>query len=323
MFAYEDGLLLTRPRLWVDVRRRQRRAFVSHAHADHMARHEMAFCTTETAHLYRTRLGPRPVREMRYGSAIELAGVRLTALPAGHCLGSAMLLAEQDGRSLLYTGDFKLGPSLTAAPAQPVKADWLVMESTFGRPEYRLPPRSEVVEQLLHTVHDALDAGRTPVVHAYALGKSQEVTKILTANGVPVLQHPHAWRISRVYEACGCELGSGAADVAEYHRAPLAGHAVVTLPRSMKNHRLPGLGPVVSIAVTGWAAAPGAAKRLGVDVALPLSDHADYTELIRLVELVEPQVVYCTHGPAGFVDRLRSLGHDARPLAPEPQGRLF
>lgn len=323
MFAYEDGLLLTRPRLWVDVRRRQPRAFVSHAHADHMARHQLAFCTPETGRLYQARLGRRPVREMRYGEPIDLAGVRLTALPAGHCLGSAMLLAEDSGRSLLYTGDFKLGESLTSVAADPPRADWLIMETTFGRPEYRLPPRDQTVALLIATVRAALDEGATPVVHAYAMGKSQEVTKTLTAHGVPVLQHPEVWRISRVYEACGVALGSDAADVARYEGAPLAGHAVVTLPRTMKHHRLPGLGPVRSIAVTGWAAAPGAAQRLGVDVALPLSDHADYDQLLELVERVAPQTIFCTHGPPGFVERLRERGLDARPLAPDRQGRLF
>lgn len=323
MFAYQDGLLLTRARLWVDVRRRQARSFVSHAHADHMARHEMALCTPETARLYQARMGRRPVREMRLGEAIEYGGLRLTALGAGHCLGSAMLLADDGERSLLYTGDFKLGSSATAAPCEPRHADWLVMESTFGRPDYRLPPRIEVVEQLLEAVHAALAEGRTPVIHAYALGKSQEVTKLLTQHGVPVLQHPVVWEMSRVYESCGVTLSTGDADVARYEGRPLAGHAVVTLPKGMKNHRVAGLGAVTSIAVTGWAASPDARYRLGVDVALPLSDHADFDELIAMVERVEPSRVLCTHGPRSFVDELRLRGWNAEPLAPERQGRLF
>jgi hypothetical protein len=154
------------------------------------------------------------------------------------------------------------------------------MESTFGRPNYRLPPRSEVIEQLLEAVHGAFAEGRTPVIHAYALGKSQEVTKLLTRHGVPVMQHPVVWKISRVYEACGMTLATGDADVSCYEirngARPLAGHAVVTLPTGMKTYRLPGLGAVTSIAVTGWAAAPDARYRLGVDHAIPLSDHADF-----------------------------------------------
>lgn len=288
-----------------------------------MARHELALCTPETGQLYQARLGRRPVKEMLLGEPLDFGGLRLTALGAGHCLGSAMLLAEDGDESLLYTGDFKLGESLTAAPPEPRHADWLVMESTFGRPEYRLPPRAETIERLLEVVHAAFAEGRTPVIHAYALGKSQEVTKILTTDGVPVLQHPRVWAMSQVYEACGVELATGEADVAQYSGRPLAGHAVVTLPKSMKDHRVANLGPVTSIAVTGWAAGSSAPYRLNVDHALPLSDHADFTELLEMVERVEPKRVYCTHGPREFVDELRSRGHDAVPLERDAQARLF
>ncbi|MEM6799205.1 MAG: MBL fold metallo-hydrolase [Planctomycetota bacterium] len=297
VFHYEDGLMLTGPRLAVDFRRRQPRGFVSHAHMDHMARHELALATPATAALYRHRLGPRlRVREMPFGEAIEFGGAKLTALPAGHCLGSAMLLAEQGGERLLYTGDFKLGDSLTAAPADPPRADLLVMESTFGRPHYRMPPRQNVVEELVQLVRQTLADGRTPVIHAYALGKAQEVTKTLTTAGIPVLQHPEIYAISRVYAECGMELATGDATVGEYPAGldagrALAGHAVVTLPRSMKRFRLAGLGakpqgPCVSIAVTGWAIDPGTRRRLAVDHALPLSDHADFDHLVVLVHRV-------------------------------------
>jgi Cft2 family RNA processing exonuclease len=320
VFHYNAGLFLTLAQLAVDVRRRQPRCFVSHAHADHIARHELAFATPATARLYRHRLGANHrVREMPYGAPIDLGGMRLTALPAGHCLGSAMLFAENDGGSLLYTGDFKLGPSATAEPAEPPHADVLIMECTFGRPQYRLPPRDEVISRLLELVFDALAVGRTPVIHAYPLGKSQEVTRLLTDHGVPVLQHPVIYAISRVYRDCGVELG----DCTMFGGRPLVGHAVVTLPRGARDFRLPGLGRTVSIAVTGWAADSGAKYRLGVDHALPLSDHADYDQLFETVRRVAPREVYCTHGPADFADRLRAHGFNAYPLHPPAQRRLF
>src|SRR5262245_25764623 len=118
MFHYDSGLFLTLAQLGVDVRRRQPRCFVSHAHTDHIARHELALATPGTARLYRHRLGDRHrVLEMPYREPIEFGGLRLTALPAGHCLGSAMLRAESDRQSLLYTGDFKLDASATAERA--------------------------------------------------------------------------------------------------------------------------------------------------------------------------------------------------------------
>lgn len=324
VFHYEDGLFLTQPRLGVDVRRRLPRCFVSHAHADHMARHELALATPETAALYRHRLGARlRVKAMNPGEAINLGGAKVTALPAGHCLGSAMLLAEVAGRRLLYTGDFKLGPSLTASPADPPRADVLVMETTFGHPRYRLPPRQQVINELAELVGQTLASGRTPVIHAYALGKAQEVTKLLTAAGVPVLQHPEVFAVSEVYEQLGVSLSTGDATCCRYAGRPLAGHAVVTLPKGVKRFRLQGLGETVSIGVSGWAMDPSTRHRLGVDHALPLSDHADFDQLMRLPEVVQPEVIYCTHGPHRFEQRLHAAGYDAHPLIAEPQRRLF
>lgn len=307
MFHWDNGLVLTKARLAIDFRRRQPRAFVSHAHSDHIARHEYALCTPQTAALYQHRLGPRPTLPMPYRRPIDWGGLRLTTYPAGHCLGSAMLLAEDGERSLLYTGDFKLGESATAEPAKLPHADILIIESTYGQPEYRLPPRRQVIDQLLALVRGALADGAVPVVEAYALGKGQEVTKLLTDAGIPVLQHRSVFGVSRVYEACGVGLGryepfTGKAE---------PGCAVVVPPRAGTGEQL---GRQVRIAVTGWAVDPRAKHRLGVNHALPLSDHADYDELFEAVARVSPRVVYCTHGPLSFVERLREAGHDARPL---------
>jgi putative mRNA 3-end processing factor len=308
--------MLTKAGLAVDFCRRQPRAFISHAHTDHIARHEYALCTPETAALYQHRLGPRPTLAMPYRKPIEWGGLRLTTFPAGHCLGSAMLLAEDGPQSLLYTGDFKLGESATAAKAELPHADILVIESTFGHPDYRLPPRRQAIEQLLAIVRQALADGAVPVIHAYILGKGQEVTRLLTAEGIPVLQHPHIFAVSQVYEACGMSLGRHERFAGE---AP-AGWAVVVPPGTGKVEKL---GRQVHIAVTGWAADQSAKYRLGVDHAVPLSDHADYDELFEAVARVAPRVVYCTHGPESFVDRLRDAGHDAHVLGRRSQGRLF
>ncbi len=320
MFHYNAGLFLTAAQLAVDVRRRQPRCFVSHAHTDHIARHELALATAGTACLYKHRLGAqRRVQEMQYRVPIEFANLQLTALPAGHCLGSAMLLADDGTQSLLYTGDFKLGESATSVPAELPHADILVMESTFGRPQYRLPPRAATVARLLELVHATLADGKTPVIHAYPLGKSQEVTKLLTTSGVHVLQQRTVYEVSRIYQQCGIDLG----DFALFDGRPIDGHAVITLPRAAREFRLPGLGPTVSIAVTGWAQDESTKYRLGVDHALPLSDHADFDQLIETVRQVNPREIFCTHGPPEFADHLRDIGFNAYPLHPAPQRRLF
>jgi putative mRNA 3-end processing factor len=318
MFHFDRGLKLTSIDLAIDFRRRQPRGFISHAHTDHMAAHELAYCTPATAAMYQLRHGAaRRTVEMPFGSPLDWEGTRLTTLPAGHVFGSAMLLVEQAEQTLLYTGDFKLGVSATAERAELPHADILVMECTFGNPWYRFPPREQVVGRLLELVHEALAHGATPVIHAYVLGKAQEVTKLLTDAGLPVYQHPLVYQVSRVYEACGCSLG----DYDVYPEYPAAGRAVVAPPRNQKCAKLWLPRHTVSIAVTGWAVDANARYRLCVDHALPLSDHADYDELLAAVEQVDPKTVYCTHGPESFVDVLRAAGHNAHALARSAAGQ--
>jgi len=45
-----------------------------------------------------------------------------------------------------------------------------------------------------------------------------------------------------------------------------------------------------------------------------LSDHADYDELIQLVETTKPEQIYCTHGFEQFVDVLNNAGFKAELL---------
>jgi Cft2 family RNA processing exonuclease len=310
MFHFDNGLRITSIDLAVDMRRRQPRGFISHAHTDHMARHELAFCTPATAELYQHRFGPRPTKLMPFGEKLTWADCTLSTHPAGHVLGSAMLMIEGN-QSVLYTGDFKLRPSATAEPAALPRSDVLIMESTYGNPRYRLPPRDESIAQLLAIVTRVLNDGRTPTVHAYVLGKAQEVTRILTLAGVRVVQHPLVYAVSAVYQRCGCDLGP----IEQCDGPPPADAVVVAPPRRQKAAALIGLKRPVSIAVTGWAIDPSCRWRLGADYAVPLSDHADFDELIECIERVEPAVVYCTHGPEEFVDLLRKRGHNAHALA--------
>lgn len=316
MFHWDGGLRLSKADLAVDFRRRQARAFVSHAHTDHIAAHEYALCTPETAALYRLRMGRRRTLEMLYRRPIDWGGLRLTAYPAGHILGSAMLLAEDGARSLLYTGDFKLGESATAPRAELPRADILVIESTYGHPEYRFPPRGEVIAQLCEHVRQTLASGDTPVIVAYALGKAQEVTRILSDQGFDVLQHHRIAPISKVYESFGVKLGHRG----YFTSRAKSGHVLVVPPGTPP---LPLPAREVRIAVTGWAIDPRATYRLRVDHALALSDHADYDELLEAIARVRPRRVYCTHGPESFVDQVRKAGFDAHPLGRPSQSRLF
>jgi DNA ligase-1 len=75
--------------------------------------------------------------------------------------------------------------------------------------------------------------------------------------------------------------------------------------------------------ISGWAVEPSAIYRYQVDAAFPLSDHADYNDLVRYVELVNPERVLTLHGfAAEFARDLRDRGIEAWALSEENQMEL-
>jgi Cft2 family RNA processing exonuclease len=72
--------------------------------------------------------------------------------------------------------------------------------------------------------------------------------------------------------------------------------------------------------VTGWALDRSAIYRYGCDEAFALSDHADYGELIEMVEKVKPKEIRTVHGYAQeFAMDLQERGWKAWALAGETQ----
>lgn len=315
MFHFDRGLWISSLGLAVDIPRQQKLGFISHAHSDHSARHELALCTTETAELLKARYGKFRHKPIDCGSCIDWAGTSLEVHPAGHMLGSTMLKVVSSGSSLLYTGDFRLGESLTAAKASPPTADILIMECTFGESKYVFPAREEAVGTLVGVIKTTLGAGKIANVHAYAMGKAQEIVKLLTGQGFRVAVDRTTGAICDAYKRLGVELGDytvlGPSD------GPI--DVLVSPPRSQGGSRHTKRDSR-SIAVTGWAIDPSLTRRWGVDYAVPLSDHADYNELLRLVEMVQPKQVFCTHGTREFASDLRRRGWNADNLD-EKSGR--
>ena len=338
MLEWADDLKLCDLDLYLDSRRPRPVCFVSHAHSDHLpydGPHGRAIATPATAALAEHRVGlracPQGLTELPFGQDYALcpeATIRL--LPAGHVLGSAMLhVTRSDGRSLLYTGDYKLRPGLTAERAETLPADVLVMESTYGQPFFRFPPRWKVIDELVNRVGDALKAGRQPLVLGYSLGKAQEATRILTDAGFPVTLHgaPHA--VNTIHEKLGVKLGP----FRRYAYADFHGPAALDLrergvlvapPSCARAGFCTRFKPAACrIVMTGWALQKNAIYRYGVEHALPLSDHADFDELMELIDRVRPRKIYSQHGFREFADILKAQGFDAELARPEEQLSLF
>jgi len=324
------GIHLPDLSLWLDAHERRgeaERAFVSHAHSDHTASHREVILSEGTSRLMKARLGGQrtehilPFHEPRSFDGPG-ASYRITLLPAGHILGSAMSFIEWAGHSLLYTGDFKLRCGLSAEACDPTMArgcEFLLMETTFGRPQYRFPAATEVMLEIAGFCQRALRDGATPVLLGYSLGRSQELLRGLASAGLPLVVHAAAHKLTRIYSELGWEFP--AYDSIE--DTDPTGKVVVCPPNAMKPMLSRIFGPARIAVVTGWAMDRSCRFRYRADAAFALSDHADFPELVEFVRRVEPKKIFTLHGfAADFAQTLRELGYDAQALSENDQLQL-
>lgn len=119
-----------------------------------------------------------------YGLVTDVSpDVKLVLNNAGHILGSAIChLHIGDGaHNIIYTGDFKYGPTMLLDPATSnfPRAETLIMESTYGAKEDIMPSREEVEMNLVNTVNKTLTEGGKVLIPSPAVGRSQEIMLVL------------------------------------------------------------------------------------------------------------------------------------------------
>lgn len=319
MIVYDRGIRIAGTRFHLDAHRVVEFSFVSHGHTDHLRNHKRILATPPTARFHELRGRKSEIWVAQFHEPLEVEGLYVELLPAGHILGSAQIYVERDGYSLIYTGDFKTRPSGTCEPLEVKHADILVLESTYGRPEYRFASIEDLLEMLDRFVEDCFRWGEVPVVLGYTLGKAQEAVYWLNKLGHRVHVWPEIAVVCGVYREFGRDVGP----YEVWQGGPIDDGVLVLPPHVLKKPIVWELGGFRSILLSGWAVDPSAKYRYGADEAIPFSDHADFDELIEFVRAVAPRKVYTTHGFDEFASVLRQLGFDARPLREKDQLTLF
>jgi len=295
------------------------RAIITHGHADHArAGHGAVLATPDTIAIMKARYGEDSAgrfQALPFGQPLEVDGVTITLLPAGHILGSAQVLLEYQGRRVTVTGDYKRLPDRTAQPFELARCDLLVTEATFGLPVFQHPDPADEIARLLRSV--AGYPQRAHVVGSYALGKAQRVIALIRDAGydAPIYLHGAMIRLCELYEARGIRLGPLRPSL-EAGKAELAGRIVIAPPSALKDRwsrRLPE--PVLAVA-SGWMSVKQRARQSGVELPLVISDHADWNELNRTIADSGAEKVWVTHGREdALVYQCRRLGLAAEPLS--------
>ena len=263
-------------------------AFQSHAHTDHFVSGEVIFSTRATKYLSHLRKGGF-YREVDFGKTFYLGDYRAKLYPAGHMLGSAGIKLWLENGALFYTGDTKWYKLRTAEKSRFPRADFLIIEATFGVPSFTFPAPREAEKKLVAFVEEALDRGKRPVLYVNQMGKAQEVMKILDVHGYTVRPSGDMVKVARVYSKFGIRFGN------------IASEGDVVL-RSYRSPRVENSLSPWELTVSGFGG-------------LKLSNHADFWELMRIVEKVRPEKVFTVYGFAHeFAKILGGVGIEARSI---------
>ena len=282
-----NGLYCRYGDFYIDPKQPVKTAVLSHAHADHaVPGNNEIYCTEGTAALMQQRYGKNAGKVFNiadYDKAFVLNGVKIVFIPAGHILGSAQVLMEYKGVKYLYTGDYKLQPDSTCEPLKWVKTDVLITESTFANPAILHP--DPVVE-----IQKLADIKSNIMLGAYGLGKSQRLIRLIT-DSLPqktILVHHSIMPLNTVYKKMGFDIGKYQLYSRKLMKTQQE-YVYIVPPFTFDSYyRATG---VKRLFASGW-------KNLQVNQndTLFISDHVDWNDILKTVEMTQPQQVWTLHG---------------------------
>ena len=280
--------------------------FVSHAHFDHLARGDKGIflSSPETKRLALLRLHKMTNHHE------TLANFQL--INNGHILGSRGLLFND----VYYTGDICTRTRGVLQAASIPKCKTLIIETTFGKPEFIFPPISKIKNDVNKIISKAYSNGQPVLLLGYKLGKAQILSEMFS-NWDPLYYHDSVKLVNDVYIELGVKLKPNFGHLAA-ERNNLLGKKpwVMIAPKdtSVSNFVkvIKSRYDAIVIDFTGWAVS----TPYGVaNYKIPLSDHCDFNELINVVKTSEAIKVYTTHGyTSEFSSTLQDMGIDSSPL---------
>ncbi|CAK9048803.1 unnamed protein product [Durusdinium trenchii] len=308
-----DGFLFKRPEV--------KHYVLTHFHSDHTVGLTRGFdsgtiyCTEVTAALIINMMGvdPAHVRALPLEQTVEVQGVSLTFVDAGHCPGSAMAAFEAPGVDgvILHTGDCRASND-TRTQLQRWLAgrsvEELFLDTTYCSARWRFVPQAVACEWLQEITRRELE--REPktlfVVGCYQIGKERAAASVAAAAKSPVFVEPRRWKVIQL-------AGWGDAELCEGQRlwsidkegccvwmCALGGLAHDVLKHFLDSTK-GQFEAVVAFSPTGWSWSKGMAQgstgcrcwaendgRTRV-YSVPYSEHSSFDELQALVRQLRPK----------------------------------
>lgn len=127
--------------------------------------------------LYGKRDAERAIERFRpvaFTTPVDLGhGATLTLRHAGHILGASTAEIRWGGKTVVFSGDLgRYGDAITPDPEPIAKADYLLVESTYGDRKHEPVDPGKA---LLDVVERTSRRGGTVIIPAFAVGRAQEL----------------------------------------------------------------------------------------------------------------------------------------------------
>jgi putative mRNA 3-end processing factor len=284
----KNGLYCKAGDFFIDPIKPVHKAIISHAHADHAVRgHDEIFCTQPTADVMKERYVEQAGKKfnlLNSKSCFSINDVKINFIPAGHMLGSVQVLLEYDNTKYLYTGDFKLQFDSTCESYEYAEADVLITESTFAEPNKSHPETNSEIEKL-NAISD-----KGIVIGSYSLGKAQRLTQLISAicPQKEIFIHSKIYPFHKIYESHKISLGHWKPYSRQLFKR-LKQCVYIVPPSVLTSYQ--GRKDYHTAFASGWDHLQN-----GYNLKLNISDHADWKDILTVIERTKPKKILTLHG---------------------------
>lgn len=174
------------------------------ANRHHTTKHPVALPLYTVAEVKKTL---RLFKPLEFNHALEISkGMSLRLRPAGHILGASSAEITAEGKTVLFSGDLgRPNDPIMHAPASIERADYIVMESTYGN---RMHGALDAQAQLGEVIRRTSERGGIVVIPSFAVGRAQElllaIYRLKISKSIPnlpvYLDSPMSINMTEIYQ---------------------------------------------------------------------------------------------------------------------------
>jgi putative mRNA 3-end processing factor len=287
-------------------------AVTTHGHSDHVKWGNRAYlCHELTKPVLIQRLGEINIETLPYHKEVNINGIKLSLIPAGHVIGSAQIRLEYKGEVCVVSGDYKVEDDGISTPFEPVKCHTFVSESTFGLPIYKWQEQHHIFSQIKDWISANRDQNKTTVLIAYSLGKAQRLIKGLDGYG-DIYVHNSIANLNEAFIQSGVGLPPTIRITPETTKESLQKGIVIVPPVLAEGRWIKNLTNAATGVCSGWMQVRASRRWRSADAGFALSDHADWPGLLSAIKATQAEKVFVTHGyTATFSKYLNEIGISA------------